>query len=486
VGWKQALGYGGTMSTAAILELPISRWSVTRSEQLLTAGIVSAHRSWHARKYGDVAECATVLLETKADVSEMIGWELYVLRGDATNASTIRSHKDLDQFPELSEARMGWPDLAIVPEHATGVEAVELLARAAAGLGMESWQVKFGQYQNPTKGSVAEMITELRKRGMTYPLVYIFGTDQGGDQQKACRLIEKAVASDCNILVFWNWCLAHQCHLVVKRQLARLDAEYFSTLAKLTNCWRSAGNPARLRRAWTQWVSAARAVEVTARLPQRPLTGRWGSVFENERHWLSCGQADLKLTYTEALVKHHRRVEAAMAKASGSGKGKGGGRRGGCKGGGRSAEGKGGRGAPAPVNPEDPDNEETYREKLGRWLKDVMEAIDDPIFWLKLHIAHYAKQPIMRLCHWLQTQAKLRRERLVARLPPPDRSPMQVLVTEKAGEIAELYDKLLDSVAMRDAVNGYSTSDTRARWRSEAVLLIIEGGADFQMRVGSK
>ncbi|CAK0871318.1 unnamed protein product, partial [Prorocentrum cordatum] len=377
-------------------------------------------------------------------------------------------------------ARYGWPDLAIVPEHASGPEALLLFAQAAKSVGMHTRHDKVEAHHRLEEGSIAQMLEKLYLRGLTFPVVYIFGTDQGGDQQGASRLIRDLLSDSPNILVLWTWCLAHQCHLVVKRSLKRLGASYFSSLAKLTNCWRSAGNPARLARSW-KLLYPDRAKEVTSRLPQRPLTGRWGSVFENERHWLRCGKDGLKATYQDALVLHHHRVVATAKRRAGKGKGPKGK---GTARGGRASESASGSKGSAAQEPGNPDETESYREQLGRWLKEAMADIEDPSFWMRVHISHYTKEPIMRMCHWLQQEAKAERDRVAARLPPPARSPLQTLVVQKSGEIACMYDGLLDSSAIRDAIVGYSSASNRSHWRSEAVLLIIEGAADFRMRVG--
>eukprot|EP00959_Pyramimonas_sp_CCMP1952_P174923 3655456-Pyramimonas_sp.AAC.1 len=54
------------------------------------------------------------------------------------------------------------------------------------------------------EGSIAQMLEKLYLRGLTFPVVYIFGTDQGGDQQGASRLIRDLLSDSPNILVLWT------------------------------------------------------------------------------------------------------------------------------------------------------------------------------------------------------------------------------------------------------------------------------------------
>lgn len=75
--------------------------------------------------------------------------------------------------------------------------------------------------------------------------IWIFSSDQGGDQQGANTLVMNDVFDALNVLMFRQFCMLHQVALVVKRTLSSLDP-YWSRLAKLINVWRSASNAKRL------------------------------------------------------------------------------------------------------------------------------------------------------------------------------------------------------------------------------------------------
>eukprot|EP00974_Lingulodinium_polyedra_P034500 3316430-Lingulodinium_polyedra.AAC.1 len=63
---------------------------------------------------------------------------------------------------------------------------------------------------------------------------------------------------------------------MAKRQLSR-KANYWSTIAKVVNTWRTPGTALKLFQAWTRLHSRARAQQVAQTLPPRPLRGRWGT-----------------------------------------------------------------------------------------------------------------------------------------------------------------------------------------------------------------
>eukprot|EP00959_Pyramimonas_sp_CCMP1952_P183597 3838896-Pyramimonas_sp.AAC.1 len=75
-----------------------------------------------------------------------------------------------------------------------------------------------------------------------------------------------------------SWCLRHQLHLIVQKQVGRRGRsdKYFSYLAMFVNTWRACGHAKLIRAAWEE-VNPDRAGEVCRRLPPRPLKGRWCS-----------------------------------------------------------------------------------------------------------------------------------------------------------------------------------------------------------------
>ena len=67
--------------------------------------------------------------------------------------------------------------------------------------------------------------------------VYLHNTDAGPDMAGGRTICFNRTSSNAFILMIWQYCLSHQCHLIIKRQLERCCI--YSALAKRTNVWRS-------------------------------------------------------------------------------------------------------------------------------------------------------------------------------------------------------------------------------------------------------
>ena len=84
--------------------------------------------------------------------------------------------------------------------------------------------------------------------------IWFFGTDAGGDQLGADGLLDRDFHGFTRLFKIRTWCLHHQCHLIVQKQLNRVgrSPNYFGTMASFTNIWRAQGNAIKLRKAWEE------------------------------------------------------------------------------------------------------------------------------------------------------------------------------------------------------------------------------------------
>ena len=67
--------------------------------------------------------------------------------------------------------------------------------------------------------------------------MYKFHTDSGPDQFACDALLAESLEYDCTAGPVWTFCLPHQIHLMVCRQLKRMGP-YYSQLAQTTHLWR--------------------------------------------------------------------------------------------------------------------------------------------------------------------------------------------------------------------------------------------------------
>ena len=170
------------------------------------------------------------------------------------------------------------------------------------------------------------------------------------------------------VLVIWTWCLAHQAHLMISRQLNRLEG-HFASLARKTNACRI-GNAAKFFAAWKRLFGLDRAKEVASRLPPRPLKGRWGSVHANASHWLKCGKEQLCMVWEEVFPP--KPVASKRRKKDGN------------------------------DDDTDDDGPEAFQRRKSKWERLSWRDVHDDEHWIRMSAAHAARGPTMVFTFWLQ------------------------------------------------------------------------------------
>eukprot|EP00969_Alexandrium_andersonii_P204005 9014135-Alexandrium_andersonii.AAC.1 len=91
-------------------------------------------------------------------------------------------------------------DVLQVPEHCGAEEQRCLLLRQLSGTGVRTWCCDPVVLDTPFR---------------THIRIYIFVTDQGGDQKGAHSLLEPEVANVPGAWMLRQWCLQHVVHLMV-------------------------------------------------------------------------------------------------------------------------------------------------------------------------------------------------------------------------------------------------------------------------------
>lgn len=153
---------------------------------------------------------------------------------------------------------------------------------------------------------------------------------------------------------------------MVKSQLEKLGKSYWGTLSKVVNTWRSYGNNLEFHKSWAARFGVDRARQTCRHLPARALSGRWGSKWATEEHFLLCTKMELQTIWQdmflnkEAKPSKRRRVELTD------------------------------------------DGEETYAEVRSRWIREASEGVLSRDFWCQLYISHTTSSPLAHLQHWLQ------------------------------------------------------------------------------------
>ncbi|CAK0883579.1 unnamed protein product, partial [Prorocentrum cordatum] len=273
-------------------------------------------------------------------------------------------------------------------------------------------------------------------------------------------LLQLRLAAQPSTLVFTVNCLAHQYALMVKTALHHMDsflrvsgAKYFywSAVAKIMHSWRA--NAVRIFTLWCDCYSPTKAIAAFAhRVPPRPITGRWGSVRDCERHLLRCDRAQLRAIMTAAigcprpddpLIDGEKQQQAIPTSG---------------------------------LNEIDQTDTAVYKEKMGKFASDALVALRDERFWLAMETSQHLRGPLDHMLHSVQ-QVRLRGQ--VSNLAD--------MVFEKAAEIHRQIEDRIDvgGAGWRGILGKYPPDVA-----SPAVIGCIKQGAlkvhgDFQFRVVS-
>lgn len=225
------------------VELPykVSRYIVTRWERILASTFMVLSRSFLDEHYHYIDTLAD-FAETHPDRS-FFSYEIHAVAGDSTNTSVALSskahimkvhslfHHAADQEFGPSPPHLSWtifPDPLPVPLSCGAIEQRCMFFKQLLAAGVRPWTQQFVLPDN---------FLHLR--------VFVWSTDQGGDQKGAEKLMQADALPNSNTLMFRQWCLLHEIALCVKTQLTTLGT-YWSMLAKLINVWRTSGNAKRI------------------------------------------------------------------------------------------------------------------------------------------------------------------------------------------------------------------------------------------------
>ncbi|CAK0809084.1 unnamed protein product [Prorocentrum cordatum] len=205
---------------------------------------------------------------------------------------------------------------------------------------------------------------------------WVYTSDGGPDQRVFKRFMCVDAAPNQFIVAVGIPCLMHIGQLTTQTGLHLVDAwmrklgvpwKYFSSCAKITHCWRDAA--AKVLGTWTSLFGAADACEHALKLPPKCVAGRWLSVSATESrlrsasggagcdgHLVTALRAALALT--DADVK-------AIADADRDGPGDV---------------------ALGVIDEARLEQQVAYRQKLGRWRRDALSTVSDPVFWFVVDV----------------------------------------------------------------------------------------------------
>eukprot|EP00959_Pyramimonas_sp_CCMP1952_P453591 9468466-Pyramimonas_sp.AAC.2 len=214
---KRNVGHAGAHAVLQHLEVPTSRWTLIRWELLSAAAVLGLSRAWHKTNYDYVAHMHRMRRVLPHEV-RTFSYSVHSVRGDATNAkvgdskahvcevSTLFEHLPLpphlhhDDHPirPVKAINCVYSDALRVPEHNGAAEQRALYLKQVRSVGARDW---LHHPLHAGRDDLADWCPQDGDRSFVgnkyfHMSVWIFTTDQGGEQKAAARLIE----ADCRYM----------------------------------------------------------------------------------------------------------------------------------------------------------------------------------------------------------------------------------------------------------------------------------------------
>ena len=370
--------------------------------------------------------------------------------------------------------------------------AIGMHCKHMASLNCPSFQVMIDRYNAGDRAAMA---------AITW---YCGTSDCGPDMLRSDKVISCIVSPIERILWTWSPCFEHQCHLIVQTGLKLTDWmlkargvrwQYFSATAKLCNVWRDKAKTVFM--IWSRRFGPRDAIKHAKYLIPLAKGGRWGSIHKIENRLFSAGLSKLRVCLLEALgvLKPHEDFKLALVPSASGLEHE------------AVEEGHSGASSSAATTPFDvgelqdrilqaselqivvanvdgngmalneiaADEFKTYTERLGRWRRDVVNVLADPLYEKVLLVNHLTRGPLMHLSFFLK-------QRRSERMLDQDGSHLAALVCGKANQIGNEFVRDLCGIDWLKVFSGVDSSS--ASWlMTLAASLFFHNCCSYYRRV---
>lgn len=126
--------------------------------------------------------------------------------------------------------KSSWADTQKLPPSCGAEQVRALYVKQAQQCGATTWDVADPADDEPHRDA---KYSRLR--------VFIFTSDAGADQKASRKIMDGETRDSLFLVLLHQFCVLHVLALIVKKQLQRFGANYWSTLAKAVNTWRTLG-----------------------------------------------------------------------------------------------------------------------------------------------------------------------------------------------------------------------------------------------------
>ena len=299
-----------------------------------------------------------------------------------------------------------WGDVQLVQD-GTGGGCHSLITKQLDGLGVKHW----GHLRDKAPASDCELHA------------FVFVSDSGPDQLACQAHVGDVCAAIPRSLFVPSVCFMHLLQLVIKSGLVLADAmalglglpsTYFSGIAKTMNLWRDTSNTKKVHKQWVARYGYEGARKYAQRIPPRAISDRWGSVDACELVLLEPPRPPGETAHVAEVLVHVFGPHAAESL--------------------EPLTDAPARDAPLAKREDDMcegtvvEPTAVFKKRRGKWSRDVVALLSQPLFFFILKVVHDARQPIMRCFRSLQpSQAEVQRD-------DQEQTPLSKLVCGKARE----------------------------------------------------
>ena len=280
---------------------------------------------------------------------------------------------------------------------------------------------------------------------------WLFTTDAGADELYARKIIRARAAEHAHVLIWECDCLAHQYQLIVKEGLKTLntlatemwkcDYTYVSTMSKFLLLWRD--NARVVFQVWHDKYGPVTAREVAHKVPPQLIVGRWGSISSCEAHVLRAKQTELVAVFEIVFARLPTRTEVRKRPA-----------------------------AATDDHHASVEAEKEYSQRMGRWAREVLEAIHDPNCGCLLRISHMLRAPLDHFIHYLMKKRQA-----------GEPSALASLVWYKADEIRAEIAALSNSDQWQSLLDNHIPLNCLQNAERTRTCLLMQYLADYDRRI---
>ena len=414
------------------------------------------------------------------------GFLIHAMRSDATNAK-IWQRRKMHQFesdcfycPNTHEDAVLAPsfdpshqelrylgDLQIITD-CTGNGCHAMLCKQAKSVGMTLWTdaVLHDRAQRAAidqDATLYDILLDQRGLDPRTIRIYLQNTDAGPDQVRARKLISAQIGDCLHILHLDMNCLMHQGHLAFKSNLRvsewamtflKSKLLFHSSLAKCCNLWREYGR--EIYAAWVLMYGAEDGQRYALNPPGRCLVGRWGAVHECQKYMVA------------PPPKHVKKVVCAVLSAKTSTTK----RR-------REQEQEDQAREQLDLATEE---REAYVEKLSRWARESLEAMEDKVWWTVLRVSCRARSYLDHFLHWLKKHGRRPSDMQMTSVQA-----LAKLCWYKAKEFAASFDSQLNAAYWADVLTGEEDDEQTIEecmgMQNIAVVHLLNAASEYDVRV---